>query len=107
MAETQGERDIIDKVVLEQVCHAVPPAVWTWLMKIGPATLDQAAACLENYFLAEQAGTKGEWATPEKGNVKTRTANPDSSLIRWFNPSPDNHPFPSFRPNVTRILPPV
>lgn len=49
---TQGERDIVDKVVLEQVGYAVLPAIRTWLLRAGPSTLDQAAACLENYILA-------------------------------------------------------
>lgn len=45
---TQGECDIADKVVLEQICYAVSPEVRTWLMRVGPATLDHVAACLEN-----------------------------------------------------------
>lgn len=57
LPNTQGKRDIVDKVVLEQVCYAVPVAVRTWLMGVGPASLDQATACLENYSLAERAGT--------------------------------------------------
>lgn len=57
---THGERDIVGKVVLEQVCYAVLPAIRMWLLKVGPATLDQAAACLENYVLVEWTGTKPE-----------------------------------------------
>lgn len=51
---TLGERAITEKVVLEQVFYAMPPAVRAWLMQAGPTSLDQAAAYLENYFLADQ-----------------------------------------------------
>lgn len=63
---TQGEREIVDKVVLEQVSYAVPPDVRTWLLRVSPVTLEQPAACLKNYTLAEQSNTHPNW-TPSSG----------------------------------------
>lgn len=48
------ERAIMDKVVLEQVFQAIPTAVRSWLMRNGTTSLAQAAAYLENYFLAKR-----------------------------------------------------
>lgn len=53
--QTPGERAIVDKIVLEQVYQAVSGPVRWWLMRNGPTSIDQTAAYLENYFLAEWA----------------------------------------------------
>lgn len=100
---TQGERDIVDKVVLEQVCFAVPSAVHTWMIRVGPTTLDQAAAYLDNYFLAQRAGSKPECATKEKGMDKVKVTGPDPSLIRWSSPLPARLPPHLPRATVTHI----
>lgn len=100
---TQGERDIVDKVVLEYICYAMPLAVRMWLLRVGPTTLDQAAACLDNYFLAERVGTKMEWATPEKGTMRTRSGSQGNA-----NPIPLRRlSIPSFRPSSMWIPPPT
>lgn len=101
---TQRERDIVDKVVLEQVCYAVPPAVRNCLMKVGPTTLDQAAACLENFVLAEKVGSRPEWATPEKSLPKPKPNGPNLSLVRHHTPSNNMPLLPSYKSGVTRIL---
>lgn len=53
--ETPGKRIILDKIVLEQVFLTIPEGVRACLMRNGPTPLNQAAAYLENYFLAERS----------------------------------------------------
>lgn len=69
---TQGEREIVDKGVLEQVGYAVPPAVRTWLMRVGPTTLEQSAVCLENYDHAEKTNQIGPYPTDHRAKVRPR-----------------------------------
>lgn len=73
---TQGERKIVNKVVLEHVGYAIPPAVCTWLMQFGPTSLEQVATCLENYILAEKTNASPDWGTPEKSPSKGKLAGP-------------------------------
>lgn len=72
----QGERGIVGKVILEQVCYAVSLAVHTWLVRVGPTSLDQAAAHLDNYFLAEMSGSRKNWPPLDKGNPRVRPTGP-------------------------------
>lgn len=52
---TQGEPNIVDKVILQQVCYAMPPAICKWLIRLGSTTLDPTVVCHENCL-----GRKGQ-----------------------------------------------
>lgn len=65
-----GECEIVGKVVLEQIRYTVPPAHHTWLLRVGPTSLDQAAACLENYTQVEKSNVRPEGAAPDRPSIK-------------------------------------
>lgn len=99
--ETPGKRLIVDKIVFWQVCYAVSPAVRTWLLRSGPTSLDQAAACLDNYFHAEKAGNWTGWTTPDLAMSKSTTTKAgfsDPALPRQFS-------MPSLYPSSVCIPP--
>lgn len=69
-------------------------------MRVGPTTLDQAAACLENYILAEKAANKPECRPPPPPGARglENKSSPDPSLLRRYTPSTNKPPLPFFKP---------
>lgn len=58
----------MDKIELEQLGYAAPPDIRTWLLRVRPTTLNQAAMCLKNYVLAERSNKQSDQALTERLN---------------------------------------
>lgn len=79
-----GERAIVNKIVLEQVCEALPTGVRAWLMRGDPTFLYQVTTYLENYFLAE-CTTCPDTGGPERTLPKAKAEGPSEEPMRATN----------------------
>lgn len=72
--QTPGERAIVNKIVLEQVYQAIPTPrpIRGCLMRNRSTFIEQAAAYLENFFLAERV-TCSDGLLPERAGLKKRS----------------------------------